>query len=76
MCARAGVMGSVEMDEFGDRQMDFAVWDMMDVESGEFQVKHLSDVTHTSLLQHFFSSSVARFFFYANKFTTSSKTST
>lgn len=33
-----GVMGSVEMDELGDRQTDFAVWDMMDVESGEFQV--------------------------------------
>ncbi|XP_045915575.1 atrial natriuretic peptide receptor 1-like [Micropterus dolomieu] len=33
-----GVMGSVEMDEFGDRQMDFAVWDMTNVESGEFQV--------------------------------------
>lgn len=33
-----GVMGSVEMDEFGDRQIDFAVWDMTDVESGEFQV--------------------------------------
>lgn len=37
-CLSAGVMGSVEMDEFGDRQMDFAVWDMTDVESGEFQV--------------------------------------
>ncbi|XP_060916143.1 atrial natriuretic peptide receptor 1 [Labrus mixtus] len=33
-----GVTGSVEMDEFGDRQVDFAVWDMTDVESGEFQV--------------------------------------
>lgn len=31
----------MEMDEFGDRQMDFAVWDMTNVESGEFQVKHL-----------------------------------
>ncbi|XP_074542285.1 atrial natriuretic peptide receptor 1 isoform X2 [Halichoeres trimaculatus] len=33
-----GVMGSVEMDESGDRQMDFAVWDMTDVDSGEFEV--------------------------------------
>nr|XP_046273133.1 atrial natriuretic peptide receptor 1 [Scatophagus argus]XP_046273134.1 atrial natriuretic peptide receptor 1 [Scatophagus argus] len=33
-----GVMGSLEMDEFGDRQMDFAVWDMTDIESGQFQV--------------------------------------
>uniref|UniRef100_UPI0037E73AA2 atrial natriuretic peptide receptor 1 n=1 Tax=Semicossyphus pulcher TaxID=241346 RepID=UPI0037E73AA2 len=33
-----GVTGSVEMDELGDRQMDFAVWDMTDIESGEFQV--------------------------------------
>ncbi|KAM6903929.1 atrial natriuretic peptide receptor 1-like isoform 1-T2 [Lycodopsis pacificus] len=34
----SGVMGPVEMDEFGDRQMDFAVWDTIDIESGEFQV--------------------------------------
>ncbi|XP_078031898.1 atrial natriuretic peptide receptor 1 [Epinephelus lanceolatus] len=34
----SGVMGTVQMDEFGDRQMDFAVWDTIDVESGEFQV--------------------------------------
>ncbi|KAF3706906.1 Atrial natriuretic peptide receptor 1 [Channa argus] len=33
-----GVMGVVEMDEFGDRQMDFALWDMTNVDSGEFQV--------------------------------------
>ncbi|XP_041823045.1 atrial natriuretic peptide receptor 1 [Melanotaenia boesemani] len=33
-----GVMGMVEMDEFGDREMDFSVWDMTDPESGEFQV--------------------------------------
>ncbi|TMS01386.1 Atrial natriuretic peptide receptor 2 [Larimichthys crocea] len=36
-----GVMGLVEMDEFGDRQVDFALWDMTDVESGEFQVKYV-----------------------------------
>jgi len=42
----AGVMGVVEMDEFGDREMDFAVWDMTDLETGEFQVKHL---THAAL---------------------------
>ncbi|XP_068589346.1 atrial natriuretic peptide receptor 1-like [Cebidichthys violaceus] len=34
----SGVMGPVEMDEFGDRQIDFAVWDTIDIESGEFQV--------------------------------------
>ncbi|KAF7642357.1 hypothetical protein LDENG_00259440, partial [Lucifuga dentata] len=33
-----GVMGLVDMDEFGDRQVDFAVWDMVDVVSGEYQV--------------------------------------
>ncbi|XP_070840612.1 atrial natriuretic peptide receptor 1 isoform X2 [Chaetodon trifascialis] len=33
-----GVMGVLEMDEFGDRQTDFAVWDMVDIESGDFQV--------------------------------------
>lgn len=30
----------VEMDELGDREMDFALWDMTDVVSGEFQVKY------------------------------------
>uniref|UniRef100_A0A8P4KCQ3 Guanylate cyclase n=1 Tax=Dicentrarchus labrax TaxID=13489 RepID=A0A8P4KCQ3_DICLA len=39
--ANVRVMGSVEMDEFGDRQMDFAVWDMTDVDSGEFQIKNI-----------------------------------
>uniref|UniRef100_A0A3B4W9S0 Guanylate cyclase n=1 Tax=Seriola lalandi dorsalis TaxID=1841481 RepID=A0A3B4W9S0_SERLL len=38
LCVSVGVMGVVEMDEFGDRQMDFAIWDMTDVDSGEFQV--------------------------------------
>ncbi|XP_069372587.1 atrial natriuretic peptide receptor 1 isoform X3 [Paralichthys olivaceus] len=33
-----GVTGLVEMDEVGDREIDFAVWDMTDVDSGEFQV--------------------------------------
>lgn len=27
------------MDGFGDREMDFAVWDMTDLDSGVFQVK-------------------------------------
>uniref|UniRef100_A0A672ZES9 Guanylate cyclase n=1 Tax=Sphaeramia orbicularis TaxID=375764 RepID=A0A672ZES9_9TELE len=31
------IMGMVEIDEFGDRQVDFAIWDMTDIESGEFQ---------------------------------------
>lgn len=31
--------GEVKMDEVGDRETDFAVWDMTDPESGEFQVK-------------------------------------
>ncbi|TDG95822.1 hypothetical protein EPR50_G00244950 [Perca flavescens] len=31
-------MGPVEMDEFGDRQVDFAVWDTVNIETGEFQV--------------------------------------
>ncbi|CAN9503567.1 unnamed protein product [Ophioblennius macclurei] len=33
-----GVMGEVHMDEMGDREVDFAVWDMTDMETGEFQV--------------------------------------
>ncbi|KAK5621294.1 hypothetical protein CRENBAI_010540 [Crenichthys baileyi] len=34
----SGVSGVVEMDELGDREMDFAVWDMTDLDSGEFQL--------------------------------------
>lgn len=37
----AGVMGTVEMDKFGDREIDFALWDMTDINSGKFEVKHL-----------------------------------
>ncbi|XP_017285209.1 atrial natriuretic peptide receptor 1 [Kryptolebias marmoratus] len=33
-----GVMGMMEMDELGDRETNFVVWDMTDVDSGEFQV--------------------------------------
>ncbi|KAM3858519.1 atrial natriuretic peptide receptor 1-like [Diretmus argenteus] len=33
-----GVTGLVEIDEFGDRQIDFALWDMTDVDTGEYQV--------------------------------------
>lgn len=39
-CVSAGVMGMMEMDEVGDREIDFAVWDMTNVDSGEFQVKY------------------------------------
>uniref|UniRef100_A0A3P9M431 Guanylate cyclase n=1 Tax=Oryzias latipes TaxID=8090 RepID=A0A3P9M431_ORYLA len=42
MCfVSAGVMGTVEMDKFGDREIDFALWDMTDINSGKFEVKHL-----------------------------------
>uniref|UniRef100_A0A8C8DB41 Guanylate cyclase n=1 Tax=Oryzias sinensis TaxID=183150 RepID=A0A8C8DB41_9TELE len=34
----AGVMGTVEMDKFGDREIDFALWDMTDINSGKFEV--------------------------------------
>uniref|UniRef100_A0A3P9JKY4 Guanylate cyclase n=1 Tax=Oryzias latipes TaxID=8090 RepID=A0A3P9JKY4_ORYLA len=33
-----GVMGTVEMDKFGDREIDFALWDMTDINSGKFEV--------------------------------------
>uniref|UniRef100_A0A667XYC3 Guanylate cyclase n=1 Tax=Myripristis murdjan TaxID=586833 RepID=A0A667XYC3_9TELE len=33
-----GVTGLVQMDEFGDRQIDFALWDMTDSDTGEYQV--------------------------------------
>uniref|UniRef100_A0A7N6FA21 Guanylate cyclase n=1 Tax=Anabas testudineus TaxID=64144 RepID=A0A7N6FA21_ANATE len=46
----AGVMGVVEMDKFGDRQIDFALWDMTDIDSGEFQnlFHHLIKLTSSS----------------------------
>ncbi|KAM3596231.1 uncharacterized protein V6R79_010688 [Siganus canaliculatus] len=34
----SGVMGLLEMDEFGDRQIDFNIWDMTNIDSGDFQV--------------------------------------
>lgn len=34
----SGVSGVVKMDGNGDREMDFAVWDMTDLDSGEFQL--------------------------------------
>ncbi|KAM4724883.1 atrial natriuretic peptide receptor 1 [Anableps anableps] len=34
----SGVSGVVEMDAAGDRETDFAVWDMTDLDSGEFQL--------------------------------------
>ncbi|XP_056154020.1 atrial natriuretic peptide receptor 1 [Lampris incognitus] len=33
-----GVTGVVQIDESGDREMDFALWDMVDVRTGEYQV--------------------------------------
>uniref|UniRef100_A0A6Q2ZFK7 Guanylate cyclase n=1 Tax=Esox lucius TaxID=8010 RepID=A0A6Q2ZFK7_ESOLU len=33
-----GVTGLLQIDEEGDREIDFALWDMTDVESGVFQV--------------------------------------
>ncbi|KAI9535973.1 hypothetical protein NQZ68_038760 [Dissostichus eleginoides] len=34
----SAVTGLLQMDEFGDRQMDFSVWDTVDLETGEFGV--------------------------------------
>lgn len=48
----SGVTGLVEMDEFGDRQMDFAVWDMTDVNTGEFQVKTYQNLNHHTVYKH------------------------
>ncbi len=33
-----GVTGLVQIDENGDRETDFALWDMTDTNSGNFQV--------------------------------------
>uniref|UniRef100_A0A3Q2EHI6 guanylate cyclase n=1 Tax=Cyprinodon variegatus TaxID=28743 RepID=A0A3Q2EHI6_CYPVA len=33
-----GVTGPVQLDENGDREMDFALWDLMDTNSGVYQV--------------------------------------
>lgn len=36
-----GVTGLVEMDKKGNREIDFALWDMTDTDSGAYQVVHL-----------------------------------
>lgn len=35
-----GVTGVVQLDENGDREIDFALWDMTDTDSGVYQVFH------------------------------------
>ncbi|XP_043995189.1 atrial natriuretic peptide receptor 1-like [Gambusia affinis] len=45
----SGVSGEVKMDEVGDRETDFAVWDMTDPESGEFQVVSVYNGSSKSL---------------------------
>lgn len=38
-----GVTGLVEMDEKGNREIDFALWDMTDTDSGVYQVASFSN---------------------------------
>ncbi|XP_054619251.1 atrial natriuretic peptide receptor 1-like isoform X3 [Dunckerocampus dactyliophorus] len=45
-----GVMGVMDMDVFGDRQVDFAVWDMTDVPTGDFQVVCVYDGARKQLV--------------------------
>uniref|UniRef100_A0A673N584 Guanylate cyclase n=1 Tax=Sinocyclocheilus rhinocerous TaxID=307959 RepID=A0A673N584_9TELE len=46
-----GVTGLVQIDENGDRETDFALWDMTDTNSGNFQVSgnHILTLSHTVL---------------------------
>lgn len=37
-----GVTGVVQLDENGDREIDFALWDMTDPDSGVYRVLSLS----------------------------------
>lgn len=45
-CVSAGVTGKLHLDENGDREMDFALWDMTDSNTSTFQV-HAHVHTHT-----------------------------
>ncbi|KAJ8000203.1 hypothetical protein DPEC_G00202400 [Dallia pectoralis] len=45
-----GVTGLLQIDEEGDREIDFALWDMTDVESGIFQVVSVYDSTAKELV--------------------------
>lgn len=41
-----GVTGLVQIDENGDRETDFALWDMTDTKSGNFQVSDFHTPQH------------------------------
>ncbi|KAJ8267843.1 hypothetical protein COCON_G00130150 [Conger conger] len=45
-----GVTGLVKIDENGDREIDFALWDMTDAESGVFQVVLVYNGTREQML--------------------------
>ncbi|XP_010871981.2 atrial natriuretic peptide receptor 1 isoform X1 [Esox lucius] len=45
-----GVTGLLQIDEEGDREIDFALWDMTDVESGVFQVVSVYNSTLKELV--------------------------
>jgi len=52
-----GVTGLVQIDENGDRETDFALWDMTDTNSGDFQVSDnlMLNLSHShSFLIRFF----------------------
>lgn len=34
-----GVTGLVQLDKYGDREIDFALWDMTDTDTGVYQVQ-------------------------------------
>lgn len=38
ICPSSGVTGLVQLDENGDREMDFALWDLMDSNGSIYQV--------------------------------------
>lgn len=45
VCSSSGVTGLLHLDESGDRETDFALWDIVDTNSTTFQVNTLN--THT-----------------------------
>lgn len=51
VCFSSGVTGLLHLDESGDRETDFALWDIVDTNSTTFQVNTLNtDTTETCWL--------------------------
>ncbi|KPP78305.1 atrial natriuretic peptide receptor 1-like, partial [Scleropages formosus] len=45
-----GVTGLIQIDENGDREIDFALWDMTDTETGTFQIVYVYNGTQKQMV--------------------------